>query len=185
MKELAKILDATASYRSIWRKKEPDRVLWIDIEPEIELKPDILMDCTNTDFEDGRFHTIFFDPPHSYNFTKNTGIHQTPSRKLQKEKWGNTGSYYGFERYKSKTELLRFIDKAQLEFLRILSDDGILWFKWGELRESVDNVLHIFDKWDIMMKMEVAYRGKVVGARTYWFALMKKSQFNKDYDKND
>ena len=181
IKSRARILDATASYRSIWKTKESDRVLWIDIEPEIELKPDILMDCTNTDFDDGRFHTIFFDPPHKYGHTKNTGIHQTPSRILQKEKWGNTGSYYGFDKYATKIALLGFINKAQLEFMRILSDDGILWFKWAEIVSPLNNILPLFRDWDVMMKHEVAYRGKVK-TRTWWVAFMKKSEFRQEDD---
>jgi len=173
MKENARVLDATASYRSMWKTKKSEGVLWIDIEPEIELAPDIVMDCTNTDFEDGRFHTIFFDPPHNYGHTKNTGVHQTPSRKIQKEKWGNTGAYYGFDRYHNKAELLSFIHKAQEEFKRILADDGILWFKWGELRITLDALLPIFKDWVLMTRFEVAYRGEVKGCRTWWVALMK------------
>jgi len=174
MKDNARILDATASYRSMWKTKESEKVLWIDIEEELDYPPDILMDCTKTDFEDGRFYTIFFDPPHSYGHTKNTGVHQTPSRAIQKEKWGNTGAYYGFDRYHTKQELLAFINKAQREFQRILSDDGILWFKWGELRISLNALLPLFEKWDVMMKIEVAYRGEVKGCRTWWIAFTKK-----------
>ena len=173
MKPTARILDATASYRSMWHTREDNRILWIDIEPELDLKPDLLMDCTCTDFEDKRFHTIFFDPPHSWGHTKNTGVHQTPSRKIMKEKGWGTGAYYGFDRYKTKGELLSFINKAQKEFQRILSDDGILWFKWGELRITLDAIIPFFKDWRVMTKHEVAYRGKVVGCRTWWVALMK------------
>jgi len=157
----------------MWHTREDNRILWIDIEPELDLKPDLLMDCTCTDFEDKRFHTIFFDPPHSWGHTKNTGVHQTPSRKIMKEKGWGTGAYYGFDRYKTKGELLSFINKAQKEFQRILSDDGILWFKWGELRITLDAIIPFFKDWRVMTKHEVAYRGKVVGCRTWWVALMK------------
>jgi len=177
MKENARILDATASYRSMWKTKESDRVLWIDIEPEIELKPDLVMDCTKTDFDEGRFHTIFFDPPHNYGHTKNTGVHQTPRRSVQREKWGNTGAYYGFDKYKTKAELLGFIDNAQQEFLRILSNDGILWFKWAELRATLSDILPIFRGWEVMTKHEVAYRGQVK-TRTWWVAFMKSSELS-------
>ena len=175
MKPNAKILDATASYRSMWVTKESDRVLWIDIEPELDLKPDLLMDCTNTDFEDKRFHTIFFDPPHKFGEKKNQGVHSTPSRVNQRERWGNSGAYYGFDKYPTKRALLAFINNAQKEFYRILSDDGILWFKWAEITTTLDALLPFFNDWTLMMKHEVAYRGQVKGATTWWIAFMKKS----------
>ena len=174
VKPEAKILDATASYRSMWKAKQNDGVLWIDIEPEIDLKPDLIMDCSNTDFPDNRFHTIFFDPPHSYGHTKNTGVHQTPSRKVQKEKWGNTGAYYGFDQYPTKRTLLAFINKSQLEFQRILQDGGILWVKWGELFTTWSAMTPFFRDWVEVMKFEVIYQGKQKGCRTWWIALMKK-----------
>ena len=159
----------------MWKTKESDKVLWIDYNEELDTPPDMVLDCTDTKLEAGRFHTIFFDPPHSYGHTKNTGVHQTPSRKTQKKKWGNTGSYYGFDCYKNKNELLEFIGLAQLEFQRILSDDGLLWFKWGEVRIPADEVMQLFPNWDIMMRFEVAYRGKLSGNRCFWYALSKNS----------
>jgi len=160
----------------MWKTKESDRVLWIDVEPELSVKPDSVMDCTNTDFESKRFHTIFFDPPHSYGRTKNTGIHQTPSYEVQKNKGWRTGAYYGFDKYQTKASLLGFINKAQREFLRILSDNGILWFKWAEIHSTLDSILPIFKEWNVMMKIEVAFQGKVK-TRTWWVAFMKTPQF--------
>ena len=60
----AKILDATAGNRHIWKVKDDSRIVFMDIESELEVKPDIIGDCTKTDYPDGYFHTIFFDPPH-------------------------------------------------------------------------------------------------------------------------
>ena len=179
VKPEAKILDATASYRSMWSCKEDDRILWIDSQKELDLKPDILVDCTNTGFESGRFHTIFFDPPHSFGRTKNTGMFQTPSRKVQREKWGRGGgTYYGFDVYPTKRTLLAFINKAQKEFYRILMDDGLLWFKWGEIHTTWDSISPFFSDWVEMMKFEVAFQGKVKGCRTWWICLMKKTTVN-------
>ena len=172
-KSNAKVLDATASYRSMWVTKESNKVLWIDVEPELDLKPDLLMDCTNTDFEDKRFHTIFFDPPHKFGERKNQGVHSTPSRVNQRERWGNSGAYYGSDKYPTKRALLAFINNAQKEFYRILSDDGILWFKWAEITTTLDALLPFFNNWTLMMKHEVAYRGQVKGATTWWVMFMK------------
>lgn len=183
MKNQATVLDATAGNRSMWKTRESDYVLWIDIESELSEQPDLIMDCTKTNFEDGRFHTIFFDPPHSYGHTKNTGVHQTPSRDIMREKGWGTGAYYGFDKYSSKTAWLSFINKAQEEFYRILNDDGILWFKWGELRSTLDSILPFFKRWMVMMRFEVAYRGQVKGCRTWWVALMKNSEFTNKGEK--
>ena len=160
----------------MWRIRESDYVLWIDVEPDLSTSPDYFMDCTHTDFSDGRFHTIFFDPPHSFGRTKNTGVHQTPSQELMREKWGRRGAYYGLDKYATMASLLGFINKAQQEFMRILSDDGILWFKWAEIHTTLNKILPIFNAWQEMMRIEVAYRGKVK-TRTWWVALMKKSEF--------
>jgi len=176
IKQNARILDATAGYRGIWTTKEDDRVLWIDIESELDVKPDLILDCVNTGFEDKRFHTIFFDPPHSFGRQKNSGFHQTPSKKLMKEKWGSAGSYYGFDKYPTKRTLLSFINKAQKEFGRILTDDGCLWFKWGEIHTSWDAISPFFSDWIEMMKFEVAFQGKVKGCRTWWICLMKNNR---------
>ena len=173
MKENARVLDATAGNRTMWDTKDTPLIVWIDIEKDLTVQPDILMDCTNTEFEGGRFHTIFFDPPHSYGRTKNTGAHQTPSQELQREKWGRAGAYYGFDKYLTKPALLAFINKSQKEFQRILSDDGVLWFKWAEIHATLDSILPLFNDWTVMMKHEVAYRGRVK-TRTWWVTFMKK-----------
>jgi len=172
VKTQARILDPTAGNRTMWDIDDSPHIIWIDIEPELTIKPDLLMDCRKTNFKDERFHTIFFDPPHSYGRTKNTGGHQTPSQKLQIEKWGRKTSYYGFDKYKTRTSLLSFINKAQQEFYRILSDDGILWFKWAEIHSTLSSILPIFNNWIVIMKHEVAYRGRVK-TRTWWVAFMK------------
>jgi len=175
MKSEAIILDATAGNRMIWNIKKSPYVLWIDIEPEVE--PDLILDCTNTNFLDKQFRMIFFDPPHSYGRTKNTGIYQTPSAKIRFEKWGSRGGYYGFDKYPTKTALLSFIHKAQEEFYRILDDYGVLWFKWAEIHATLDAILPLFKKWNLMMKIEVAFQGKVKGNTTWWVMFMKKSEF--------
>ena len=60
------ILDATAGNRTMWKVKENPQILFCDIEPELEIKPDKIVDCRKTDFNDKSFHTIFFDPPHEW-----------------------------------------------------------------------------------------------------------------------
>ena len=69
----ARILDATASNRSIWRTKESNKIIWIDIEPELEINPDLILDCTQTGFPDNSIMMLIFDPPHWWG--QKTGSH--------------------------------------------------------------------------------------------------------------
>lgn len=158
----------------MWDIKEDEHILWIDIEPELSVKPDKILDCTKTGFPDKQFMIIFFDPPHSFGRTKNTGMHQTPSYEVQRQKWNSVGSYYGFDKFKTKTALLGFINRSQKEFYRVLRDNGVLWFKWSEIHASLDSILPIFRNWKLMMKFEVAFQGLLKGDRTWWSMFMKK-----------
>lgn len=182
----ARILDATAGNRIMWKTRESNKVIWIDIEEELTVQPDFIMDCTNTNFEDGAFHTIIFDPPHSFGRTKNTGAHQTPSQELQLEKWGRKGTYYGFDKYPTKRTLLAFINKAQKEFQRILSDDGVLWFKWAEIHCTLNSILPFFSNWDVMLQVETASSRAGAGkTRTWVVALMKKPVQSSEESKDE
>ena len=158
MKDSARILDATAGNRCMWRTKEHPLVLWIDIEPDLNTKPDMMVDCTSTPFENEQFHTIFFDPPHEWGRKKNTGIFTTPSKNIADEKWPQwkrpNPRYYGTDKYPNKKEFLKFIDGAQSEFYRILSNDGCLWIKWNERKIKLNELLSRFQmNWHIMLRI--------------------------------
>jgi len=177
----AKILDATAGNRMIWKKKESPHILWIDIESELEVKPDMIMDCTKTIFEDKRFHTVFFDPPHS--FGGKLGIDRGCVRNyLEREKAHELSGglyYYGLDKYKTASQLLSFIHKSLLEFYRILNDDGILWFKWCDLVIPLDKILSFFRDWQEMMRLYIKNPRQTLGlAQTYWILFMKKPRIH-------
>ncbi len=176
-----RILDATASNRSIWRKKESRHVLWIDIESELRVPPDMVLDCTTTGFEAERFHTIFFDPPHWWG--DETGENYFACRndademKLQK-RYGiraRKAAYYGADKFKSKSELLVFIHKAQKEFCRILKDEGILWLNWSEVKIPLGKILPFFRNWDEMIRLTIGSKAQSLGDfQNYWVMFMKK-----------
>jgi len=182
-KSEARILDATAGNRTLWTKKTSPFVLWIDIEDKLEIQPDRIMDCTQTNFPDKFFHTIFFDPPHGWG--KTPGLSFTAIRNMEEYEnypWPgknidkrnkNVAPYYGWDKYNTKTELLGFLHKAQKEFLRILSDDGILWLKWNECNLSIRKILPFFKDWNVVIRIPVCARQKQGKKRTYWLALMK------------
>lgn len=177
IKPQARILDATAGLRTIWKQKTSAHILWVDIETDLETPPDVLMDCTNTNFEEKRFHTIFFDPPHGWG--KKPGLSQTAMRNrkdYENYPWKppNWGPYYGWDKYKNKQSLLIFIHKAQKEFHRILQDDGVLWLKWNECNIPLSRVLPFFKDWVEMMRIEVGSRRQTIGkTQTYWLLFMK------------
>ena len=172
----ARILDATAGNRNMWKTKESPFIIWIDVEEDLEYKPDRLLDCTQTDYPDKFFKTIFFDPPHSYGRNKNEGIFTTPSKKVSTEKWPQWERtyprYYGLDKYPTKTALLGFINKAQEEFYRILEDDGMLWLKWSENHASLEAILPLFKNWDLMIRIP-AFTHRKTSTPTYWAMLMK------------
>ena len=140
----AAILDATAANRKFWLKKQDKRILWIDIQTDLDIAPDMVLDCTNTGFPNQSFHTIIFDPPHWWGDETGGNFYTCRNEKERSkfiEKYGPGGySYYGTDVYKTKRELLKFLHKAQLELYRILWDNGVLWFNWSEVKIPLNNV---------------------------------------------
>ena len=173
----ARILDATAGNRGIWSEKYLETVVWIDIEPELEITPDIIINCTNTDFEDKQFHTIFFDPPH--NWGKDIGDYRSTIRnKAEAKKFHSDrvkgSTYYGWDKYSSRGQLVGFIHRAQEEFQRIIMDDGMLWVKWNEMRIPWRNLMPLFKDWKEVLKFRVCSPQQTKGShQTWWIALMK------------
>jgi hypothetical protein len=164
----------------IWATKDDPRILFIDVEPELEIQPDRIMDCTKTDFEARRFHTIFFDPPHGWGEEPGeTQISCRNLRELRARRPNRNGlCYYGWDKYGSRSQLIAFIYRAQKEFQRILADDGILWFKWNECMIPVSKVTALMNDWKLMMKIAVESPFQNMGKRTqsWWLLFIKALQ---------
>jgi hypothetical protein len=178
---MPQILDATAGNRTIWIVKDDPRVLFIDIEPDLEHKPDKLLDWSNTGFPDKSFHTIIFDPPHSFGREKNQGMYVTPSKAVYNEKWPQwrrpnaLPRYYGLDKYATKAALMRFLNRSAVEFHRILQDDGILLLKWGENHSTIDAIIPLFDGFIEVMRTNRSSHG-ASSKGGIWVLLMKKQQ---------
>ena len=173
------IIDATAGNRSIWELKEHPRILYLDVEPDLAVPPDILCDTRNTQLpENSKFFAVF-DPPHDWGRKKNASIFSTPSLKVANEKWpkyyrDTPPRYYGPDKYQTKTDLLNYIHETQKEIARILIPGGILFLKWGEVRLPVMEVLKYFSLWDIMLKIPVKDNGGEHSNPTYWVMMIRK-----------
>lgn len=170
------ILDANAGNRTMWQHKNSENIIYIDMERKLEVPP--TMFCLNhqTPFQDKVFNAIFFDPPHNWG----GAIHyfSFPSKAERKKVFPDaTGipTYYGWDKFKSRGGLVSNIFKAQLEFKRILKDDGLLYFKWNEMRITLNQILPAFSEWIVLMKLYINDPTHTAGEhQTYWVIMQKK-----------
>ena len=170
------ILDATAGNRTMYETKDVNSIVYIDIQKRLYRKPTIFADCTRTPFRDKTFHTIFFDPPHTYGEEPGDYFTFPDLKPRQLRMMGLKGNiYYGVEIYKTRSALIKFIYNAQKEFLRILRDDGLLWLKWCEVEIPLHNILAIFQNWRILLILPIQKPQHNIGeAQTYWICMCKK-----------
>ncbi len=178
--KLPTILDATAGNRMIWTVKKDPRILWIDIEPELEVKPDRVLDCTKTDFPDKHFNFIVFDPPYEYGKKVGTtyfSCRNKAEREAFEDKYNmkhHGVSYYGSDKVKNRTEVMVLCYKSLNEFKRILKDDGFLFFKWNELQIPLSKLLSLMNDWLLMIKLEINDSNQSAGkSQTYWLLFLK------------
>ena len=181
IKPNASVLDCTAANRCFWIKRESDKVLWTDIEPELEIPADMIVDIRNTEFEDGQFNTIIFDPPHWWGDTIGKNVYALRNWKDAEEyneRYGTNShvSYYGCDKYITKKSLLGFINRAQREIYRILDDGGVLWFNWSDVKISLDKILPFFDSnWDVMIKLPIGSKKQTRSTHQNWWVMMMKN----------
>lgn len=127
------ILDATCSFYHNWPKHATIRM---DIRPIVE--PDIVGDITKTIFPNHYFDAIYLDPPHMIRKDPMilghdlTQIKRRLSGRLSRGMYehnveGIDISRYGF--FKTKEEWYDFLDKVNVELLRILKPTGKTYWK--------------------------------------------------------
>ena len=171
-----RILDATAGNRTMWTYKNSENIIYIDIEKGLWNKPTIYADCTQTPFKDKQFHTIFFDPPHDWGgepFDFNRAKHALTRSWIRKHPYETT--YYGWDKFKRKREIIKFIYWAQKEFTRILEDDGLLFVKWCEVNIPLNRFIALFINWRLLMEIPVSDKQHSYGeSKTYWLIFEKK-----------
>ena len=172
------ILDATAGNRTMWKHKNTENIIYIDIEKKLERKPTIFADNTNTPFLSGIFDTIFYDPPHGWDVKGKVWImHAGKHDKDKKRANPFSFDYYGWDKYRSRANLLNHIYKAQKEFMRILKPDGLLWLKWNETRIPLRRMFMIFDDWTELIRLVIEDPSQTLGNKqTYWICLIKEKR---------
>lgn len=178
------ILDAGCGNRAMWKHKEAS-VITCDVEKKLQRKPLIFASNAFLPFKNESFDTVFFDPPFAWNVTTHP-FFSYPNKTLQEEKGykvhGDIPTYYGIERYKTRSELISYIYRAEKELYRIVKTDGSLWLRWCEMKNiNSNNILAIFENWYLCLEHEINSSKQVYGAReskenniSFWFMLMKK-----------
>ncbi len=148
-----KILDATSGNRSIWFNKNNPIVTFMDIRPEV--KPDVLMDCTNINYVGEIYDLIVFDPPHC---------------SMSKNNKGKFGKLYGTFR---AGEIRDLVKGAFKEFHRILKPNGFVLFKWNDHDQKLKKMLDLAgDNFEALFGHRVSIRTKHI-SQTYWVCLRK------------
>lgn len=151
------ILDACCGSRMFWFDKQNPDVLFGDIRTEehtlcdgrkLSINPDIDLDFTNmSQFKDGQFKLVVFDPPHLNSLGKNSWM---------AKKYGVLGDNWEGD-----------IAKGFSECFRVLQDHGVLIFKWNETQIKTRAVLKLTKEKPLFGHKS----GKQ--ANTHWICFMK------------
>lgn len=182
----AKVLDCTAANRMFWRTKESNQVLWTDIEAELEVPADMIVDIRKTDFKDGQFTTVIFDPPHWWGDTLGRNIYSNRNKKeldeYNKRYGSNIGlGYYGCDKYFTKKSLLGFLNASQKEIHRILDDSGVLWLNWSDVKIPLSKILPFFDqRWKVMIKLQVGSKTQSRSKHQNWWVMLMKNDLKRE-----
>ena len=167
-----KILDVTCGSRSIWFQKNEPHTIYCDKRNEewhgefgrvlnkqgkkkkrdIYVSPDVVCDFTELPFDDESFSLVVFDPPHIEELTENAWM-----RKMY-------GSLDG--------DWKPMIRKGFSECMRVLKADGVLIFKWSEIRISTREILDVIGQEPLFGHRS----GKKMN--THWMCFMKFKEGN-------
>jgi len=128
-----KILDVCCGSKMFWFDKFNEDVTFMDMRElnttlcdgrKLEIRPDIVGDFRNIDFEDEVFDMVVFDPPHLIQVGDNSWLAKKYG-KLDKESWPQD------------------LEKGFSECFRVLKTNGTLIFKWNEQQIKLSEILKL------------------------------------------
>jgi len=179
---MTRVLDLTAGNRTYWRKnaKALLGVTYCDMETRLEIKPDRIEDFRNTTFNNESIDVIFLDPPHSWRNSDTLSMFTTPNIAMMMKRFGSKldgnrpPRYYGWDKFKSKEELIKAMIYLAEECHRILDKHGIIWLRWNEMSVPYKEILQIFSEQFIeCFRLNVVSPHKTSKIRTIWACFMK------------
>ena len=161
------ILDVTCGARTIWFQKQEPHTIYCDIRREewegdfgkllnrngkkkhrhLVINPDIECSFTDLPFDDETFSLVVFDPPHLENLTETSWMRKA------------YGSLDGDWR--------PMIRKGFEECMRVLKPNGVLVFKWSEVRITTREILDVIGETPLFGHRS----GKKMN--THWLCFMK------------
>lgn len=156
------ILDATCGNRGIWFQKAEPHTIYCDKRSEtfeeehgvsqrmrhkLVINPDVECDFTDLPFDDDSFSLVIFDPPHLENLTETSW--------MRKEYGSLDGDWKPM------------IRKGFEECIRVLKPNGVLVFKWSEVRITTREILDVIGETPLFGHRS----GKKMN--THWLCFMK------------
>ena len=153
-----KVLDVCCGPKGMWFDKNDPRTLYLDkrFETHVDtypcgtktnvIEPDIVGDFTDIKQPDNTFNLVVFDPPH---------IAQESESQITKKYGALTGDWKSMIRDGFK------------EWFRVLKPNGVLIFKWNEVRFPVKEILSLTDQKPLFGHKS----GKKM--QTHWICFMK------------
>jgi hypothetical protein len=168
----ARIADVSAGNRQMGPIKNLDNVIFIDKEPLLKIKPDLLADWKTLDrhFPKDYFHCLIWDPPHI--FSRTSQFNKTPW--LTSNGSLNQPGWYGaFNGKRDAAIQLYWGQKSMAEI------SPRLCFKWNEAQESVEWALSLLDYWQVQFKVRYVSpfrKNSQVKAWIWWIKLVRRGR---------
>lgn len=176
LKPEATIIDVTAGNRIMWDhlpNRDSKHIIFIDKEPSLWKKPDLLCDHRFLPFRDNSFQLVIFDPVWY--------INAPPWFENPQKRTSTTGSFFGHS-FKTRRGLIRYIYECQKEFARVAPR---MCMKWGERDVSLWNILGVLkDNWRAVhiknhkSPKHTGFSGSAQSSNnTYWVTLERQSTY--------
>ena len=151
---MKKILDACCGSKMFWFDKQNEHTVFMDNRTldtnlcdgrKLVIKPDIIGDFRNMDFEDNTFYLVVFDPPHLKQAGENSWLAKKYGT-LDKQTWPQD------------------IRQGFNECIRVLKPNGTLIFKWNEEQIKLKDILKVIEYKPLFGNKR---------AKTHWLVFMK------------